>query len=372
MFSLAALFSLCSCSDKAAKPEGEATELGVSDAEVVEGGETRLLETGKELFESGLYSVARDSFESLRSNFPLSPYLEFAEIKIADTYFLTNEYLEAAAEYENFSKNHPGSENAAYALLMAGRSQHLANRGVGRDVVPLEKARELYDKVLNQHANSPYTEKAKEFKRDLLKDLAAYDRFVIDFYKHKQSKAAVAARRAEYKRKWAGLLKKNEDADSSQEKTSMLSAQADASNKSLDKPVLLAALDKKTSNQRRKTLQAKSTINTQSNIQPEIVFPDLVQRMECKEFDSGIKQVVLYLNADLSNEEFLRSVKTIKADQGKLTLELPQSQNRELIQNCFASKDLKLSEHGVLTLNSSKNAEVTKLSSPERLLLLIE
>src|SRR5690606_5146246 len=98
---------------------------------------------------------------ALRDGYPLGPYTEFAEIKIADTHFFLRNYADAAPYYEQLLQNRSSSQSAAYLTLQAGRSYHLSNKGLGRDASALEKALTFYERVVEQFPRSLYAEAAR-------------------------------------------------------------------------------------------------------------------------------------------------------------------------------------------------------------------
>lgn len=120
------LFCLISCSSSKTGEPGSPNELiekKKSDSGFsVDTPEGELLSEGKRLYESGLYSVAKDAFESLKEGYPNSSSAEFAAIKIADCLFETSEYTQARQRYEEFVREKPSSSEAPYALFRAGRA----------------------------------------------------------------------------------------------------------------------------------------------------------------------------------------------------------------------------------------------------------
>lgn len=197
------LVSGCFSTEKA---EPELAEIKPPNTATIEGAEAELFRAGKRLYANGLYSVARESFEALRANYPSSPLGEFAELKIADSYFDTGEYLSAQPLYEQFLKSYPLSGSAPYAMLQAGRSAHLAYRGPGRDPSGLHKSLAWYERILNEHPHSVYAPKALELRKDALSSLAEHESYVERFYRRREVLAA-AERRAQARReRWEPLV----------------------------------------------------------------------------------------------------------------------------------------------------------------------
>ena len=74
----------------------------------VEGDPEVLYKQGLGFFNRQLYKLGLEKFEQIKSNFPDSPpFTVWAELKIADSHFLSKQYVEAASAYEEFKKIHP-------------------------------------------------------------------------------------------------------------------------------------------------------------------------------------------------------------------------------------------------------------------------
>ena len=84
--------------------------------------------------QTGVFTVSRDAFRSIQTGYPHGAYAEYAEIKVADSFFELRNYKEAALLYEDFLTHHPSSQSTPYVLYQAARSNRMIHRGVGRDV----------------------------------------------------------------------------------------------------------------------------------------------------------------------------------------------------------------------------------------------
>jgi outer membrane protein assembly factor BamD len=75
---------------------------------------------GESFFEQGLYKDAIASWEKVRDSY-YSPELNIlAELKIAEAHYLAEQYIEAAAAYEAFLKNHPEHAKVPDVLYQLG------------------------------------------------------------------------------------------------------------------------------------------------------------------------------------------------------------------------------------------------------------
>ena len=311
-----------------------------------------------------MYTVARDSFEALRTGYPLSPYVEFSSLKIADCYFETNEFLDAAREYEDFTKTHPVSESTPYALMMAGRSHQLSNRGVGRDTAPLVKALEFYDRFLGQYGASGYSATVAKFKRETEKILADYEQEVIAYYQRKGRDKAAEARKSAYGSRWAGLKEAEEEntADNianSNASPAQILASIEAEERS--RPLVADAAKQASAPSTAAGKYAPASA-------PQTGGPSLVSNIDCR--TEPRKIVTIFLNRRLKDDE-LPSEKHIAASKaGELSLELPETPAQ--VKDCFALGDFKVSKEGELKLKTTGKARVMLMSNPERLLLIFD
>jgi outer membrane protein assembly factor BamD len=208
----AILICLAGCwgsSSEEAKPdlESEAKELTTKkDEENVGVPEAELVRLSKKLYQVRMYSISRDSLNSLKDRYPLGAYATFAEIKAADSYFFNGLYNEAAKSYESFLKNYPGHADSPYVKLQAARSFVASARGGERDRQPLERGLALYDELVGEYPDLPHTTIARSERQPLIKQLAEYDAAIIEFYRKTGNEAAVREREQKYQERWAGRL----------------------------------------------------------------------------------------------------------------------------------------------------------------------
>ena len=153
-----------------------------------------------------MYSIARNSFESIKDRFALGAYGNFAELKVADTYYFNNEYNEAAKFYEGYLKSYPSSPDSPYVELQAARAHVHSANGTGRDRKPLERALAIYDEMVKKYTGTAYAVAAEHERGPLVEQLAAYDQLIINFYKQRENEAAVADRENLYRERWAHRL----------------------------------------------------------------------------------------------------------------------------------------------------------------------
>jgi len=200
--------SACASTGEPTPSDPEVKEIKAKDAiDDNQGPEGDIIAEAKQLYEAGMYSLARDQFQSIKDRFPLGAYGQFSEVKIADCYFYNHEFNEAAKFYEGYLKSYPGSPDSPYIELQAARAHvESAGGGTGRDRQPLERALLIFDGIVEKYPGSEYSFAAERERAPLVEQLAAYDQLIIDFYKQRGNTAAVEAREKLFAERWSRRL----------------------------------------------------------------------------------------------------------------------------------------------------------------------
>lgn len=192
---LPAVWFISGCGSSTSSLDKDAPrEVTKASLPVAEESERELLMEGQLHFSRGLYSAARERFQTLRSSYPDGPFAEYALLKIADSHFFGGAYSDAGGAYEEFTTSYPGAAAVPYALFQHARSLMLSIRGVGRDTAPVERAVELFDQLRVNHPTSSYAEQAAMFRVKALTTLAEQDDLIGDFYRKQDKEAAVRSR----------------------------------------------------------------------------------------------------------------------------------------------------------------------------------
>lgn len=363
LVTLALLATSQACSGKKApEPEAAPVELQKSSIKAVDTPELTLFEQAKRHYTNGLYSSARENFEALRDTYSSGPYAEFARIKIPDAYFETGEYGTAASLYEEFIKAYPSSPSVPYAMLRTGRSYHLSSRGVGRDIAPIEKAKEQYDLLIEKYPSSPYASAAKEFRKAALVVLADHEKFIANFYEKQERGKAAEAREQSYSQKSVEI--KREAA----ERRASLPRRAPPS----EVPAVIAANRLQPGQQVQAPPLPPQRRREDAPLLPEGDERLAVQKLECEH--SGVRQIFVYLNQEVTEDKLLPKIAMryfpTLLGMGALNLKLPGVQAKQTVMDCFGRNDLSMTMEGSLTIAGAKQAELMTLSSPPRLLII--
>jgi outer membrane protein assembly factor BamD len=147
---------------------------------------------GMRQFEDKDYADAIKTFTSLKERYPYSRYAILAELKLADAHFYREEYPEAIAAYEDFSRLHPKNEAIPYVLYQIGESYYRQLLTVDRDQTPTHQAILAFERLLNTYPNSTYEDRARANIRVCRHNLAGHELYVGRFYyKSKHYRAAL-------------------------------------------------------------------------------------------------------------------------------------------------------------------------------------
>lgn len=152
-----------------------------------------LVDEGMNAFESGKYRKAIESFEKLKDWYPFSKYAILAELKIADSFYNLKEYGEAVFAYEEFENLHPRNEAVPYVIFQTGNCYFEQMDTVDRDQAVVQKALDIYKRLIRQFPDDVYAAKAEKNVRECQKSLAGHELYVgIFYYKSKHYKPALS------------------------------------------------------------------------------------------------------------------------------------------------------------------------------------
>ncbi|MBI2360927.1 MAG: outer membrane protein assembly factor BamD, partial [Deltaproteobacteria bacterium] len=117
---------------------------------------------GMDHFKNKRYARAIDRFQRVKAEFPFSPQLTEAELRLAEAYYLNKQYPEAIAAFKEFQTLHPTNENVPFVIYHLGMAHFDQFTSVDRDQKVTETARGYFETVARNHPKSPYAEKAAE------------------------------------------------------------------------------------------------------------------------------------------------------------------------------------------------------------------
>jgi outer membrane protein assembly factor BamD len=158
--------------------------------------EEALFDEGMRSFNEKRYVRAIDNFSKLRTDYPFSPQITQVELKIADAYYLNQQYPEAINALKEYQSMHPTNENIPFVLLRLGQSHFDQFTSTDRDQKNTEIAKGYFENVINSYPKSPQAVEAKEKLAKCLEYLAEHE-FNVAFFYFKQEKYPAARDRFE-------------------------------------------------------------------------------------------------------------------------------------------------------------------------------
>jgi outer membrane protein assembly factor BamD len=146
------------------------------------------------LYNEGLYLMdqrqefkdATKKFEEVERQHPYSEWARKALIMAAYCHYQVKEYEEAIASAKRYITLHPGSPDAAYAQYIVGSAYYDQIVDINRDQARTDKAIQSLDEVVRKFPNTEYAVSAKR-KMDIARDqLAGREMMVGRYYMDKK------------------------------------------------------------------------------------------------------------------------------------------------------------------------------------------
>jgi outer membrane protein assembly factor BamD len=167
--------------------------------------------TSEQLFDEGMrnfnekkYVRAIDAFTKIKTDHPFSPQLTEAELKIADSYYLNQQYPEAINAFKDFQSMHPSNENIPFVIFRLGEAHFDQVTTTDREQKNTELAKGYFETVVKNYPQSKYAAPAKEKLAKCIGYLAEYDFNVASFYFQQGKYPAARDRFEEIVRKYRG------------------------------------------------------------------------------------------------------------------------------------------------------------------------
>src|SRR5262249_2289671 len=120
-------------------------------------------------------------YRDLLDQYPLNPYAEEAQLKIAYSYYLEKKYTEAIAAFNDFERAYPTSAHLPFVEYYRGMCYLEQMRSVDRDQSVTEKAYDRFRVVVDRYPESSFAALA-EAKIKVCRDaLAAHELLIANF-----------------------------------------------------------------------------------------------------------------------------------------------------------------------------------------------
>jgi len=133
-------------------------------------------------YESKKYLRARETFQEVKDNYPLSKYSTLAKLRIADSYYHEGKYNEAILVYEDFKKLHPTNPIIPYVIFQVGMACFEQILSVDRDQTFTHSAAKQFEHLISRYPSSTYAASAQEKLETCGEKLAQHEFYVGRFY----------------------------------------------------------------------------------------------------------------------------------------------------------------------------------------------
>jgi outer membrane assembly lipoprotein YfiO len=140
------------------------------------------------------YLTASDAYQELLDQYPLNPYAEESQLKIAYSRYLNKKYTEALGSFSDFERSYPTSSHLPFVQYYRGMSYLEQMRSIDRDQSVTEKANDFFQVVADRYRDSPFVTLAEEKNRLCRESMAAHELYVIDFQLKRYATMAAKAR----------------------------------------------------------------------------------------------------------------------------------------------------------------------------------
>ena len=141
-----------------------------------------LYKDGLDFFERGRYARSISFFQKLRDEYPFSGEAEAAELKIAEAYYLNEEYIQAGETYKNYLTFQPTGRHTHHVKYQLGRVNLAQFTGVDRDLEKIKEARGYFESVVQDHPDSEHAADARKKLAETRVHLAEREIYVGDYY----------------------------------------------------------------------------------------------------------------------------------------------------------------------------------------------
>ncbi len=194
LFASALAVSACASLSSMASGDGETVVYG-ADAD-------ENLKRGEEALESKNFPDAQRYFEYVKTKYPYLESAKTAELRLADTEYERDRFLEARDKYQNFIRLHPTHPKVDYAAYRAALTFYkdmpsqffLLPPSEEKDQADVRGAFVALLGFVRDYPDSSYLAEAKTSLDDVKRRLAEHELYVASFYARRDKWPAVVSR----------------------------------------------------------------------------------------------------------------------------------------------------------------------------------
>lgn len=160
------------------------------------------LKLGIEALDDKNYLEAEKYFEYVKGKYPFLEAAKEAELKLADTDFDREQYLEARDKYQAFVKLHPTHPKVDYAAFRAALTHYkeipsdlfILPPSEEKDQTEIRSSYRAMQDFVRQYPKSEYLAEAQKSVEEVKRRLAEHELYVADFYARRDRWPAVVGR----------------------------------------------------------------------------------------------------------------------------------------------------------------------------------
>lgn len=138
--------------------------------------------TANEAYAKGDFTGAVDNYRDLLDHYPLNPYAEEAQLKVAYSYYIEKKFAESVAAFTDFERAYPTSMHLPFVEYSRGMCYLEQMRSIDRDQSVTEKAHDRFRAVTDRFPESPFAPLAEKKIRICREAMAAHELLVANFY----------------------------------------------------------------------------------------------------------------------------------------------------------------------------------------------
>jgi outer membrane protein assembly factor BamD len=128
------------------------------------------------------YDIAIKDYQKLLEEYPFSDYSEEAQLKIGQAQYLSKQYAEAIASFQDFQRMHPTNPNISLTEYYTALAYMDQMGTKDRDQRAAENAQAHLQAVLVRYPDSPYAAEAKRKLKECREVLADHEYSIAKFY----------------------------------------------------------------------------------------------------------------------------------------------------------------------------------------------
>jgi outer membrane protein assembly factor BamD len=145
-------------------------------------------------FHDEAYELAVDRYKALLDQHPFDARAEEAELKIAQSHYLSQRYAEAIAAFGDFERMHPTSAQLAFVEYHLGMAYLAQSTTSDRDQQAHANALTYFRNLIDRFPSSPWAEKARLRVRECREALAKHEADIARYYLRQKNLKAAEAR----------------------------------------------------------------------------------------------------------------------------------------------------------------------------------